>query len=227
VGEVSVQHREYLGDILASARHLLTLINDVLDISKVEAGKVELHPELFDPERLVAEVQTALRPLADDKEISLEAHVNPDLGDVFADPDKFRQLLFNYVSNAIKFTPPHGRVDIRVAPWPDQEGALRVEVEDTGVGIAPEDIGKLFTEFGQLKPGDGRPMPGTGLGLAVTKRIVEAQAGTVGVRSVLGRGSVFFATLPCRPPLPAARDSAERDSAERSAVAVAGEEQSG
>ncbi|HWF74407.1 MAG TPA: ATP-binding protein [Solirubrobacteraceae bacterium] len=201
VGEVSDRQREYLGDILASARHLLILINDVLDISKVEAGKLELHPELFDPARLVTEVQAGLRPLADDKEIVLEAHVDPDLEKVFTDPAKLRQILFNYVSNAIKFTAPRGRVEIRLAPSPHEDGMLRLEVEDSGVGIAPEDIVKLFVEFGQLKASTGRPVPGTGLGLAVTKRVVEAQGGSVDVRSVVGRGSVFSATLPYRSPV--------------------------
>jgi signal transduction histidine kinase len=221
VGEVSDLHREYLGDILSSARHLLTLINHVLDISKVEAGKLELNPELFDAGLLVAEVQAALRPLAEEKEIVLEADVDRDMGRVFADPDKLRQVLFNYVSNAIKHTPPQGRIEIRVAPSEHEEWMLSLEVQDTGIGIAPEDIGKLFSEFGQLKPDNGRPMPGTGLGLAVTKRIVEAQAGTVGVRSVVGQGSVFFATIPYRQPAPPPQSATAEDRGDRVAVTAA------
>jgi signal transduction histidine kinase len=222
VGEVSDLHREYLGDILASARHLLTLINDVLDISKVEAGKLELHPEEFDAERLVAQVQVALRPLAEDKRIVLEADVDSGLGAVFVDPDKLRQVLFNYVSNAIKYTPERGRVEIRVAPCEQEEGMLCLEVEDSGIGIAPEDLDKLFTEFGQLTPSNGRPLPGTGLGLAVTKRIVEAQGGMVGVRSLVGRGSVFFASIPHRQRVPPREDGKPERSWEASGV-VAGE----
>jgi signal transduction histidine kinase len=220
VGAVSDLHREYLGDILSSARHLLALINDVLDISKVEAGKLEFHLEWFDAARFVAEVQVAMRPLAENKEIALEADVDPALGSIFADPDKLRQVLFNYISNAIKFTPGGGRVEIRVAHSEHDEGMLVLEVEDSGIGIAPEDIDKLFAEFEQLKASDGRPAPGTGLGLALTKRMVEAQGGAVGVSSVVGVGSVFSASLPCRGP-GAPREEIEPDGSKTSPVAVA------
>jgi protein-histidine pros-kinase len=204
VGPVSAEHQEYLGDILASARHLLQLINDVLDLSKVESGKMDFRPEPIALGRLVGEVRDILRTLAAKKRIEVEVAIDPGLADVIADPGKLKQVFYNYLSNALKFTPDGGRVTIRVAP----EGAteFRLEVEDTGIGITAEDTGKLFTEFRQLDAGAGKKYSGTGLGLALTKRIVEVQGGRVGVRSVVGSGSVFFAVLPRTLPTLAATD---------------------
>jgi PAS domain S-box-containing protein len=194
VGPVSATHKEYLGDILTSARHLLQLINDVLDLSKIEAGALEFHPETVDVARLVGEVCGILRALAAGKRIQVAAEIDPALGPVRADPAKLKQVLYNYVSNALKFTPDEGRVTVRVGP----EGAdeFRVEVEDTGVGIRSEDVNRLFVEFQQLDAGTRKRHQGTGLGLALTKRIVEAQGGRVGVRSTPGVGSTFSAVLP-------------------------------
>jgi len=194
VGTVSAEHKEYLGDILTSARHLLQLINDVLDLAKVESGKMDLRPEALDPGRVVAEVRDILRTLAAQKRITVDVDIDPGLGPVVADPAKLKQLLYNYLSNALKFTPEEGRVTIRVAP--EAEEHFRVEVEDNGIGIRAEDRDKLFAEFQQLDAGAGKKYSGTGLGLALTKRIVEAQGGSVGVRSTVGVGSSFFAVLP-------------------------------
>ena len=188
------EYQEFLGDILASGRHLLQLINDVLDLSKVEAGKLEFRPEAIDVAVLVGEVQNILRTTAASKAIRLEAAVDPGLTEVVLDAARFKQVLYNYVSNALKFTPQGGRVMVRA--FPVAEGALRVEVEDSGIGIAPEDIGRLFVEFLQLDAGMTKKHAGTGLGLALTKRLVEAQGGTVGVHSTLHRGSTFHATFP-------------------------------
>lgn len=195
VGPMSERHHEFVGDILASGRHLLNLINDVLDISKVEAGKLEFDRRPVELCPLVTEILATIRPLAEDKSITVETEVDPRLGTVELDSSRFRQILLNYVSNAVKFTEPGGRVWIRVAVGPDAR--LTLEVQDTGVGIAAEEIGALFTEFGQLQRGRAASQPGTGLGLALTKRLVEAQGGRVWVRSVLGTGSVFGAGLPC------------------------------
>jgi signal transduction histidine kinase/CheY-like chemotaxis protein len=194
VGTVSPEHREYLGDILVSGRHLLRLINDVLDLAKVESGALEFHPEPVDVGRLAGEVRGVLREVASRKRLGVEIDIDPGLGPVVLDAAKLKQVLYNYVANAVKFTPPEGRVTIRLTA----EGAdgLRIEVEDTGIGIAPEDIGRLFVEFQQLDSGPGKRQQGTGLGLALTRRIVEAQGGRVGVRSTPGEGSVFFAVLP-------------------------------
>jgi PAS domain S-box-containing protein len=194
VGPVSAAHKEYLGDILAAARHLLQLINDVLDLSKIEAGKMEFRPEPVDLDRLVAEVRAIVQGYSVRKRIELQLDVDASLTDVVTDPRVLKQVLYNYLSNAIKFTNDGGQVMLRVRAEPPEH--FRVEVEDTGIGIAAEDIGKLFNEFQQIDGGRSKRYPGTGLGLALTKRLVEAQGGEVGVTSTVGKGSVFFAVLP-------------------------------
>ncbi len=192
------QYKEFLGDILTSGRHLLKLINDVLDLSKVEAGKFEFHPDDVDPGMVMSEVIAIVRTAAASKQIRVEHEVDPALGKVFIDASRLKQVLYNYVSNALKFTPDRGRVVMRAKV--DGANAFRIEVEDTGVGIAPHDIARLFTEFQQLDAGAAKTHAGTGLGLALTKRLVEAQGGSVGVRSVPGEGSVFHVVLPRRAP---------------------------
>jgi CheY-like chemotaxis protein len=194
VGPVSAEHKEYLGDILTSARHLLQLINDVLDLSKVESGKMEFRPEPVEVARLVGEVRDILRTLAAQKRIDVNAEIDPAVSGIVSDASKLKQVLYNYLSNALKFTPDEGRVTVRVVP--EDREHFRLEVEDTGIGIRPEDMDKLFVEFQQLDASVAKKYPGTGLGLALTKRIVEMQGGQVGVRSTPGRGSVFFAVLP-------------------------------
>lgn len=194
------EHDEFLGDILSSARHLLHLINEVLDLAKVEAGKLEVRPEPVNVGELVAGVCVAVRSISNKKDIQIETVADASLVDVSIDPSRFKQILYNYLSNALKFTPQGGRVRVRtLAEGPD---AFRIEVEDTGIGIAPEDIGRLFVEFEQLESGAGKKHAGTGLGLALTRRLVSAQGGTVGVKSVPGEGSVFHAILPRKPALP-------------------------
>jgi PAS domain S-box-containing protein len=190
----SPQHKEFLGDILTSGRHLLQLINDVLDLAKVEAGKLDFRSEDVDLARLVNEVVSITRPTASKKKITVEATVDPSLVAITIDPNRFKQVAYNYLSNALKFTPDGGRVAVRVVP--EGSDRFRLEVEDTGVGIAAEDIGRLFVEFQQLESGASKRHQGTGLGLALTRRLVEAQGGAVGVSSVPGKGSTFHATLP-------------------------------
>jgi PAS domain S-box-containing protein len=194
VGPVSPDHKEYLGDILTSGHHLLRLINDVLDLAKVESGKMDLRPEPLEPERVIGEVRDILRTLAAQKHVELRTEVDARLMRIVVDPAKLKQVLYNYLSNALKFTPDGGRVAIRVAP--EGEDDFRLEVEDTGIGIAAENLPKLFVEFQQLDATLGKKHQGTGLGLALTRKLVEAQGGRVGVRSEPGRGSVFFAILP-------------------------------
>jgi signal transduction histidine kinase len=188
----SPEHREFLGDILKSGRHLLELINDVLDLAKVEAGKIEFRAEPVKLGHLLDEVTAVLRGLAAVKRIRLETELDPEVDELTIDPARLKQVLYNYVSNAIKFTADGGRIAIRAQPH--GQDAFRIEVDDNGIGIAPADIGRLFVEFEQLDAGASHA--GTGLGLVLTKRIVEAQGGTVGVKSTLGKGSIFFAVLP-------------------------------
>lgn len=194
LGPINERQREFLGDIVTSSRHLLALINDVLDLSKVEAGKMEFHPEAVELGALAQGVVDILRELATTRRIRVELDLSPELGILVVDPARLKQVLYNYLSNALKFTPEEGRVVLRARP----EGAehFRLEVEDTGVGIHPEDLGRLFSAFQQLDSGPSKRHAGTGLGLALTQRIVTGQGGRVGVRSTPGVGSVFFAVLP-------------------------------
>jgi signal transduction histidine kinase len=190
----SPQHKEFLGDILISGRHLLQLINDVLDLAKVEAGKMEFRPEPVDLARVLNEVIAILRTSAAHKQIRLELDVDRSMTGVELDPSRLKQVAYNYLSNAIKFTPIGGRVIARIRP--DGRDELRFEVEDNGPGIAQADLARLFSEFQQLESGANKRHQGTGLGLALTRRLVEAQGGSVGVRSTVGYGTIFHATLP-------------------------------
>ena len=194
VGAVSGEQKEYLGDVLTSSRHLLQLINDVLDIAKVEAGKMQLQLERVAPLTMVSEACESLRAVAAQKQIVVSTEVDVELAEVVVDPPKFKQVLYNYLSNALKFTPDGGRVTVRVSgEGPDQ---FRLEVEDTGIGIKPEDVERLFTPFEQLDASTGKKYGGTGLGLVLTRRLVEMHGGMVGVRSTPGQGSVFSGVLP-------------------------------
>ncbi|HET8912321.1 MAG TPA: PAS domain S-box protein [Ktedonobacteraceae bacterium] len=193
-GPITEEQKDYLGDVLSSSKHLLRLITDVLDLAKIEAGKMTFLPEPVILNDLVDEVCNILRPLTADKQLSLDMKIDAQLGKVTVDPAKLKQVLYNYLSNAIKFTPPDGQIMLRLqAEGPD---FFRLEVEDNGVGINPEDLRRLFVEFQQLDGSMIKHYQGTGLGLALTKRIVEAQGGRVGVHSVFGQGSTFFAILP-------------------------------
>jgi PAS domain S-box-containing protein len=178
----------------SSAQHLLQLINDILDLAKVESGKIDFKPEDVDLSQVVAETTVIISSLAAKRKIQVTADVDPALGAVHLDPMRLKQVLYNYLSNAIKFTHEGGRVVVRVRP--DEGERFRIEVEDNGIGIRPEDEHRLFIEFQQLDATTAKKFAGSGLGLALTKRLVEAQGGTVGVRSVFGSGSTFFATLP-------------------------------
>jgi signal transduction histidine kinase len=197
VGPVSAQQQEFLGDILTSSQHLLQLINDVLDLAKVEAGKMEFFPEPIDLTQLVGEVRDILRGLTSSKRIRIDADVDVTCTGVELDAAKLKQVLFNYVSNALKFTPEDGRVSILVRAEGDD--SFRIEVKDTGIGIREEDVARLFSKFRQLDSSASKKYQGTGLGLALTKQIAEAQGGHVGVDSVFGRGSTFYIVLPRRP----------------------------
>ena len=193
-GPLIEKQKEYLNDVLASARHLLQLINDVLDLAKVEAGKMQLYPEWFPVSKPLGEVIAVIRSMAQKKKVSVEFEIGEGLDMVLLDRHKFKQVLFNLLSNAVKFTDDGGQVHVlsrRVEP-----DRLEIQVRDTGIGIRPEDISRLFTEFDQLDSGTARRFEGTGLGLALTKKIVEFQGGHIDVRSVSGKGSTFTIVLP-------------------------------
>jgi PAS domain S-box-containing protein len=190
------QFKDFLHDILTSGQHLLQLINDVLDLSKVEAGRLDFHPEDTDLAAVVSESIAILRTLAAQKQLIITHDVDPSIGTVFVDRARLKQVLYNYLSNAIKFTPEQGRIAVRVAS--DGDDRFRVAVTDTGIGISDADQQRLFIEFNQLEAGAAKKHQGTGLGLALTKRLIEAQGGAIGVTSQPGHGSTFFAVLPRR-----------------------------
>src|SRR6202035_3122231 len=195
-GPVSAKQASYLGYVLTSGRHLVELINSVLDLAKVEAGKMEFFPSAVDLGQTVAEVTGILRAAAVRKRIEVVTEVDPAVGTVFTDPGKLKQVLYNFLSNALKFTPEAGRVSLAVLSLGD--GRFGIEVEDSGPGVPAEERNRLFVPFQQLGASRGRKEPGTGLGLALTRRIVEAQGGRVGMRQGAGTGAVFFAVLPIR-----------------------------
>jgi signal transduction histidine kinase/CheY-like chemotaxis protein len=181
---------EWVHHMHRAGEHLVSLINDVLDLAKVEAGRLELHAELIDLGTLAVEVTNGVRPIAERKHIKLSM-VTPSTP-LRADRGRVRQILYNLLSNAIKYTPDQGTVDLRITA---SDSAVEIEVRDTGVGIAPDDLGVVFEEFRQV--GDHEiQQQGTGLGLALTKRLVELHAGSIRVESVVGRGSTFTVSLP-------------------------------
>lgn len=187
------QH-EYLEHILASGKHLLALINDILDLSKVEAGKLDLHLEPTSIEEVTRMALETLAPIAEKKGVALEIEVASDLPLVQADPLRLRQILFNLLSNAIKFTRAKGSVSLRARRSGD---AIEIAVADTGIGIRPDDLPRLFREFQQLPASVGSASAeGTGLGLALTKRLVELHGGKISAASVHGQGATFSVQLP-------------------------------
>ena len=214
-GKLRPAQREHVGDVLRSARHLSRLINDVLDLAKVEAGKVdvELAPVALGP--LVGEAVKALRPLAVERGIRLRIDRLRGPVRAVSDASKLKQILYNYLSNALKFTPAGGTVTVRALPA--ARGRFRLEVRDTGPGLGREEIAQLFVPFGRLGTKADGSVPGTGLGLALTKRLAEALGGRVGVSSSPGRGSLFFAELPGRARAAAPRVSAPDGRLRRSA----------
>jgi len=196
--------RRFLAQIHSSGQHLLQLINDVLDLSKVEAGQTDLHLQALELGSVIDQVRATVEPLARSKAITLNIESSPDIR-LIADTAKVRQMLLNLLSNAIKFTPSGGRVDVRSRQF---ESWAEIAVSDTGIGIAEKDLGHLFTEFHRLDTGPGPQQEGTGLGLVLTRRFAELHGGQVSVESELGKGSTFTMRLPLHalPPEVAAAD---------------------
>ncbi|MFO1313691.1 MAG: GAF domain-containing protein [Burkholderiales bacterium] len=192
-GELNEKQDDYLKDIHTSGKHLLNLINDVLDLSKVEAGRMDLEPSTFDLPAALSDAMTLIRERAMKHGIELGLEVAPELGAIDADERKFKQILLNLLSNAVKFTPDGGRVDVRAVRVQD---AVQVSVSDTGIGIAPQDQEAVFEEFRQVGNDYTSKAEGTGLGLALTRRFVELHGGRIWLTSELGRGSTFYFTIP-------------------------------
>ncbi len=204
-GDLNDRQLKYSNNILNSGRHLLQLINDILDLAKVEAGRAELMSHTFNVTKALSEVQTIVKTLANKKHISLEFETAADLPSLFADEAKFKQIMYNLLSNAIKFTPDGGKVFVAAAVQTAAgDGSspagefLRVAVSDTGVGIKVNDQARIFKEFEQVDSSYGRQQQGTGLGLALTKKLVEMHGGRIWVESegVEGKGSTFTFLIP-------------------------------
>ena len=170
-GTVNPKQKEYLEDILNSGKHLLQLISDILDLAKVGAGKMEFHPERFSLRKAIEEACAVTKPIAQKKGIQIDVNVAPEIGDVTLDQQKFKQVLYNLLSNAIKFNDDGGKVEIRAAMHDTDR--FKLVVKDNGIGIKAEDVERLFKEFEQLESGASRRHEGTGLGLALTRKIVE------------------------------------------------------
>jgi signal transduction histidine kinase len=193
-GDVNDKQAEYLQDILESGRHLLSLINDILDLSKIEAGRMELEASEFDLPQAIQNALTLVRERALRRGIALHHVIDDRVADIRADERKVKQILLNLLSNAIKFTPEGGRIEVRAAP---ADGLIEVSVTDSGVGIAPEDQEAVFEEFRQVGTAD-KKAEGTGLGLALSRKFIELHGGRIWVTSQVGVGSTFRFTLPLR-----------------------------
>jgi signal transduction histidine kinase len=191
-GQINAKQQEYLDDILTSANHLLALINDVLDLSKVEAGHVELQVAPFSLQDALERGVSMVRERATNVGVQVTLHANGGLDVVSGDERRIRQVIFNLLSNAVKFTPEGGLVDVAAA---QANGEVRVSVADTGPGIAAEDLDRIFEEFQQTEAG-ARQQEGTGLGLALSKCFVEMHGGRIWCDSEVGKGSTFVFTLP-------------------------------
>jgi PAS domain S-box-containing protein len=219
MGEMTGQQRESIGNIFSSGSHLLSLINDILDLSKIEAGKMALDLELVHFPLLLADSMSVIKEMAANRRIRLEIEVAPDLGLVHADPHKIKLILCNLLSNAVKFTQEGGRVTLRAGivphpkvgqlsglgrsfPFSGSEFAdfVEISVADSGIGISPEGLERLFIPFSQVDSGLSRKFEGTGLGLAMVKLLAELHGGTVAVQSSVGEGSCFTVWLPLRAP---------------------------
>jgi signal transduction histidine kinase len=192
-GELNEKQAEYIQDIVASGRHLLSLINDILDLSKIEAGRMELDLGTFSLPVALDTALTLVRERTTRRGITLGLTMDERLGDVLADERKVKQILLNLLSNAVKFTPEGGRISLNAAL---ADGSVEISVSDTGIGIAPEDQDAVFEEFRQVGGDYTRKREGTGLGLTLTRKFVEMHGGKIWVKSDLGQGSTFTFTLP-------------------------------
>ena len=194
-GDMNAKQSEYVSDIAGSGRHLLDLVNEILDLAKVEAGRMDLETSEFDPTESIHATLALVRDRAAGRGIQLASEVPADLGRLVADERKFRQILLNLLSNAVKFTPDGGWIGVVARR---QDGELRVSVRDTGIGISPEDQALVFDEFQQVGRDPERAREGTGLGLTLAKRFVELHGGRIWVESEVGKGSTFTFAIPAR-----------------------------
>ena len=194
-GDINEEQEKSLRKVRNNAQHLLQLINDILDMAKIESGKIELDPQPLDTKALIASVATIFEPTVGKKGLALTQDCADDLPPVYVDEDKVRQIFINLLSNAIKFT-EQGGITIRVRPWPESNRYLQVCVEDTGIGIRADDLPKLFDKFSQVDGSTIRQYEGTGLGLCIARGLIVLHKGKIWVESDFGKGSRFCFTLP-------------------------------
>jgi signal transduction histidine kinase len=203
-GELNEKQSEYVDDIHTSGRHLLSLINDILDLAKIEAGRMELDLTTFDIRQALGNALTLVSERAGRRGIALESEIDGSLTDMTGDERKVKQILLNLLSNAVKFTPEGGRVTLTAR---GTDSSVVIAVRDTGVGISAEDQQHIFEEFRQVGTDYARKVEGTGLGLTLTRRFVELHGGEIVVESEPGAGSEFRISLPLEPPEAAAAGS--------------------
>ena len=197
-GPLNEKQMEYLGDIVSSGKLQLQLVNEILDLSKIEAGKMELAPEDFDLPDALRGVHSVVGALASKKAQELSLEIEGDIPPLYQDPVRTKQIVFNLLGNAVKFTPEGGHITTHVNA--DGDGQVEIRVSDSGVGIAPDELPKVFQAFERVGAGYSRRQQGSGLGLSLVKRFVEMMGGSVDVDSVLGQGSTFTVRLPVRQP---------------------------
>jgi len=193
-GELNEKQKHYVDNILTSNQFLLTLINDILDLSKIEAGKIELVPDKMSVPLTIKETLSLINEKAMKHNVLLKTEFDPELEFIEADKQRFKQVLFNLLSNAVKFSKEEGGALTITAKKEDD--MAKVSVSDTGIGIKEENVGKLFHKFEQLESGISQKYGGTGLGLAITKQLVELHGGRIWAQSKYGEGSTFTFTLP-------------------------------
>jgi signal transduction histidine kinase len=195
-GELSKKQKHFVDNILTSNQFLLTLINDILDLSKIEAGKIELLIEKMSVTATIEETLSLIKEKASKHNILLKTEFDPEIEFIEADKQRFKQILFNLLSNAVKFSKEEGGV---VTITAKKEGDMaKISVSDTGIGIKEENISKLFRKFEQLESEIGKKYGGTGLGLSITKQLVELHGGTIAAKSKYGEGSTFIFMLPLK-----------------------------
>lgn len=199
-GELQEKQKKYNHYIASSGKHLLDLVNDILDISKIEAGKLRLVPEPVDVTAIVDELKPVIFELCSRRNINFSAQIQPELQSVNADPIRLKQILLNLISNGVKYNKPEGQVTLSIQ---NANNYVAFEVKDTGIGIPKDKLTNLFTEFYQIDDTVSRSGEGAGLGLALTKHLVEMQGGSIQVQSQEGEGSTFCFTLPAGQAKPA------------------------
>jgi len=205
VGALNDKQGEYIQYIHTSGSHLLSLINDILDLSKVEAGRMELDLTSFNVPMAIDNALTLVKERATRHGLTLDCTLDPAVADIHADERKFKQVMLNLLSNAVKFTPEGGQITVSARPM---NHAVEISVTDTGIGIAPEDCDAVFEEFRQVGDSAERKAQGTGLGLALTKKFIDLHGGRIWLTSTLGKGSTFSFTLPITQPAEAVAQSA-------------------